>query len=114
MAGYKAGIEAAGGTFLSDETQYANAVADQAVTCMEAIIQNHPEGIAVICANNDDMAIGAIEAIKEKGYRIPQDIAVFGFSNSKRSRYMTPSVSTINQFPEKSVKQQQNFSSNRY
>ena len=23
---------------------------------MEAIIQNHPEGIAVICANNDDMA----------------------------------------------------------
>ena len=48
MAGYKAGIEAAGGTFLSDETQYANAVADQAVTCMEAIIQNHPEGIAVI------------------------------------------------------------------
>ena len=50
---------------------------------------------------NDDMAIGAIEAIKEKGLRIPEDIAVFGFSNSKRSRYMNPSVSTINQFPEK-------------
>lgn len=50
---------------------------------------------------NDDMAIGAIEAIKEKGMRIPEDIAVFGFSNSKRSRYMNPSVSTINQFPEK-------------
>ena len=50
---------------------------------------------------NDDMAIGAIEAIKSKGLKIPQDIAVFGFSNSKRSRYMSPSVSTINQFPEK-------------
>lgn len=50
---------------------------------------------------NDDMAIGAIEAIKEKGLRIPEEIAVFGFSNSQRSRYMTPSVSTINQFPEK-------------
>lgn len=62
MAGYKAGIEAAGGTFLSDETQYANAVADQAVTCMEAIMQNHPEGIAVICANNDDMAMAAARA----------------------------------------------------
>ncbi len=59
---------------------------------------NIPDAIFGI---NDDMAIGAIEAIKEKGYRIPQDIAVFGFSNSKRSRYMTPSVSTINQFPEK-------------
>ena len=50
---------------------------------------------------NDDMAIGAIEAIKEKGLKIPEDIAIFGFSNTKRSRYMNPSVSTINQFPEK-------------
>ena len=50
---------------------------------------------------NDDMAIGALEAIKEKGLRVPQDITIFGFSNSKRSRYMTPSISTVNQFPEK-------------
>ena len=62
MSGYKAGVEAAGGTFLSDEIQYANAVADQAVTCMEAIMQNHPEGIAIICANNDDMAMAAARA----------------------------------------------------
>ena len=62
MAGYKAGVEAAGGDFLEDEIQYANAVADQAVTCMEAIMQNHPEGIAIICANNDDMAMAAARA----------------------------------------------------
>ena len=62
MKGYAAGIEAAGGTFLYDEIQYANAVADQAVACMEAIMQNHPEGIAVICANNDDMAMAAARA----------------------------------------------------
>ena len=61
-AGYKAGVEAAGGTFLDDEIQYANGVADQAVTCMEAIMQNHPEGIAIICANNDDMAMAAARA----------------------------------------------------
>ena len=62
MAGYKAGVEAAGGTFLADEIQYANGVADQAVTCMEAVMQNHPEGIAIICANNDDMAMAAARA----------------------------------------------------
>jgi len=59
MNGYKAGVEEAGGDFLEDEIQYANAVADQAVTCMEAIMQNHPEGLAIICANNDDMAMAA-------------------------------------------------------
>ena len=62
MNGYKAGVEAAGGKFLDDEVQYANAVADQAVTCMEAIMQNHPEGVAIICANNDDMAQAAARA----------------------------------------------------
>ncbi len=62
MAGYKAGVEAAGGDFLEDEVQYADAVADKAVNSMEAIMQNHPEGIAIICANNDDMAMAAARA----------------------------------------------------
>lgn len=61
-AGYMKGINDAGGEFLEAETQYANAVADQAVNCMEAIMQNHPEGIAIICANNDDMAMAAARA----------------------------------------------------
>lgn len=58
-AGFMAGIEENGGDFLEEETQYANATADLAVNCMEAIMQTHPEGIAIICANNDDMAIAA-------------------------------------------------------
>ena len=61
-------------------------------------MKNMPDAIFGI---NDDMAIGAIEAIKEKGLKIPEEVAVLVFSNSKRSRNMTPSVSTINQFPEK-------------
>ena len=48
MNGYKAGVEEAGGTFLSDEVQYADATADRATTAMEAIMQTHPEGIAII------------------------------------------------------------------
>lgn len=62
MNGYKAGVEEAGGTFLSDEVQYADATADRATTAMEAIMQTHPEGIAIICANNDDMAMAAARA----------------------------------------------------
>ncbi len=64
LTGYQKGVEAAGGEFLSDEIQYADAVADKAVNCMEAIMQNHPEGIAIICANNDDMAMAAARAAK--------------------------------------------------
>lgn len=62
MRGYAKGVESEGGKFLYNEIQYANAEANQAVACMEAIMQNHPEGIAVICANNDDMAMAAARA----------------------------------------------------
>lgn len=58
-AGYMAGIEENGGDFLEEETQYADATADRAVNCMEAIMQTHPEGVAIVCANNDDMAMAA-------------------------------------------------------
>ncbi len=62
MAGYRKGIEESGGVYLADETQYADGVSDKAVTSMEAIVQTHPEGVAIIVANNDDMAIGAARA----------------------------------------------------
>jgi ribose transport system substrate-binding protein len=64
LSGYAEGINEAGGEFLSDEIQYADAVADKAVNCMEAIIQNHPEGVAIIVCNNDDMAMAAARAAK--------------------------------------------------
>lgn len=65
LTGYQKGIEEAGGTFLTDEIQYADAVADKAVNSMEAIMQNHPEGVAIICCNNDDMAMAAARAAKD-------------------------------------------------
>lgn len=59
IRGYQAGIEEAGGEFLTDEIQYADAMADRAANSMEAIMQTHPEGIAIICAHNDDVAMSA-------------------------------------------------------
>lgn len=68
--GYKEGIEGAGGTFLEDETFYAEADAAKAVTAMEGIMQNHPEGISVIICTNDDVAAGAARAAKDnKAYK---------------------------------------------
>lgn len=81
LKGYQAGIESAGGTFLEAEIQYADAVADKAVTSMEAIMQNHPEGIAIICCNNDDMAIAAARAAK--GNEAYKNTVFMGFDGIK-------------------------------
>ena len=55
----------AGGAFLDAETQYANATADLAVTAMEGIMSKYPEGVAIICSNNDDMALAAARTAKD-------------------------------------------------
>lgn len=78
--GFQQGIEAVGGTFLVDEIQYANAVADQAATAMEAIMQNHPEGIAIICCHNDDCAIAA--ARTAEGNPAYEDTIFVGFDGN--------------------------------
>lgn len=65
MEGFKEGINENGGEFLENEVQYANAVADQAVTCMEGIMNRFPNGVAIICANNDDMAMAAARIARE-------------------------------------------------
>ncbi len=64
MDGYRAGVNESGGEFLDDEVQYAEATADRAVTAMEGIMSKFPEGIAIICANNDDMALAAAQTAK--------------------------------------------------
>lgn len=79
MNGYIAGVEENGGDYLEDEIQYADAVADKAVNCMEAIMQTHPEGVAIICANNDDMAVAAARTALESGNENYKNTIFLGF-----------------------------------
>jgi LacI family transcriptional regulator, repressor for deo operon, udp, cdd, tsx, nupC, and nupG len=46
---------------------------------------------------NDEMAIGAIKALKDSGKKIPEDIAVIGFDNINASTIIEPNLTTIDQ-----------------
>lgn len=48
-----------------------------------------------IFAVNDQVAIGAMRVVKDKGLRIPQDIGIIGFDNAPISTYMYPSLTTV-------------------
>jgi LacI family transcriptional regulator len=53
-----------------------------------------PEFDAVF-ACNDETAYGSIAALKEAGYRVPEDIAVVGFDDLKLSSILTPTLTTV-------------------
>ncbi|MBS4023237.1 MAG: LacI family DNA-binding transcriptional regulator [Dethiobacter sp.] len=50
-----------------------------------------------IFAANDMMAIGAIQAIKEKGLEIPKDISIVGFDDVPLAKYINPPLTTVSQ-----------------
>lgn len=52
--------------------------------------------IDAVAAANDEMAIGAIRAVKESGLEIPRDISIVGFDDIQLAEYITPSLTTVN------------------
>lgn len=55
---------------------------------------NIPDGVF---ATNDPVAMGAMQAIQEKGLKIPSDIAVVGFSNWLYSSMIDPPLTSVDQ-----------------
>lgn len=53
-----------------------------------------------IFAAADMMAIGAIKAIKDSGYNVPQDISVVGFDDILQAQHVTPPLTTVRQFAD--------------
>ena len=53
-----------------------------------------PPPSAIFCAN-DLMAIGALEAAYERGFRVPEDLSVMGYDDQELARYTHPPLSTL-------------------
>lgn len=49
-----------------------------------------------VFAASDPIAIGAMKALQENGYKIPEDISVMGFDNTELSGYTNPPLTTVN------------------
>lgn len=49
---------------------------------------------AVFCFN-DDMAVGAMRAVHEKGLEIPGDISLIGFDDSEYAAYLNPPLTSV-------------------
>lgn len=58
---------------------------------------NLPDPPTAIVTAGDQIAMGAYYAAQRRGYRIPQDISIVGFSGSPTSAYIYPPLTTVNQ-----------------
>ncbi len=56
---------------------------------------NHPHRPTAIFCANDEMAIGCIHEIKQEGLRVPDDISVMGFDDTRYAEMTDPPLTTI-------------------
>jgi len=69
---------------------------------MKGIIEADDPLPEVIFAANDSTAIGAIKAITDQNMKVPDDIAVVGFTDDSYSKMINPSLTTVHQ-PKKEL-----------
>jgi DNA-binding LacI/PurR family transcriptional regulator len=63
---------------------------------MEKLMDLNEPPTAVFIAG-DHMAIGAMEAAKSRGIRIPEDISIIGYDDIEMASYVTPKLTTVRQ-----------------
>ncbi|WP_242622714.1 LacI family DNA-binding transcriptional regulator [Lachnoclostridium sp. Marseille-P6806] len=68
---------------------------DGAFADMTAILESGEKPVRSYFADNDQIAIGAMRALREKGFRIPEDVALIGFDDIPMCSYTEPPLSTV-------------------
>lgn len=62
---------------------------------MKALLESGEEPADCYFADNDLIAIGALQAFTEAGYRVPEDIAIVGFDDLPACERIRPKLSTV-------------------
>ncbi|WP_156291539.1 catabolite control protein A [Oceanobacillus salinisoli] len=57
-----------------------------------AELDNKPEAVFVA---SDEMALGVIHGVQDMGYKVPEDVEVFGFDNTRLATMVRPTLSTV-------------------
>jgi DNA-binding LacI/PurR family transcriptional regulator len=53
--------------------------------------------VSAVFAANDQMALGVLRALHERGWRVPEDISVVGFDDVPEAAYLIPPLTTVRQ-----------------
>jgi DNA-binding LacI/PurR family transcriptional regulator len=69
---------------------------ENAYQSMFKFLENEYPDFDAVFTGNDDSAIGVMNALYEKGLRIPDDISVVGFDDLELSAFLTPPLTTVN------------------
>jgi len=96
IKGYRIALEGAGLPFDPELVAPGLFTQESGYQAAHLLLQQHPD-ITAIFAGNDNMAIGAIETLRESGLRVPDEVAIIGFDDISAASVVVPSLTTMRQ-----------------
>lgn len=93
--GYRRALATAGVAFNPRLVRVGHATAEGGYEAARELLAEVDPPTALFCAN-DRMAMGAYDAVKEAGLRIPGDVSVVGFDNQEIiAAFLRPALTTV-------------------
>ncbi|MEO6682049.1 MAG: LacI family DNA-binding transcriptional regulator [Ginsengibacter sp.] len=96
LRGYKDALQKHHVELREDLILSGNLTIESGRECMNTFLDMNPRPDAIFAAE-DFTALGAIQAMKERGINIPEEVAIMGFANEEFGKYITPALSTVDQ-----------------
>lgn len=94
--GYRAALKHYGIPFRDELVVYGGMKEEDGELGFQKLFQLNPLPDAIF-AVNDPVAIGVFKQIRKRDLKIPDDMALFGFSNNPISALIEPALSTVDQ-----------------
>jgi len=94
LEGYSQALEQASIPYDECLVQEGNFDGESGQSAMQKLLACDPPPTAVFVAS-DMVAMGALQAIRDRGLRVPKDIAIVGFDDITAARFVTPALTTV-------------------
>jgi len=94
LQGYKMALKKAGIQYEEQLVAHGNWSMESGYEAMKSLLKSNTN-LTSVFATNDEMAIGAMKAIREQNLRIPEDISVVGFDDSPASNGSLTPLTTV-------------------
>jgi LacI family transcriptional regulator len=96
LAGYQAALKIHHTPFDQGLVYEGDFYQPNGYTGAKRLLEN-PVRPTAIFASNDVMAMGVMEAVREHGLRVPQDVSVMGFDDIPQAAQLHPALTTVRQ-----------------
>jgi len=92
--GYREALEEAGIPYEESLVRWANFSHQSGLDAAVDLLKNEETPTAIF-VGNDTVAIGVLAALKERGIKVPQDLALTSIDDIPAARFINPSLTTV-------------------